>query len=182
MRFSSAWREKAEKKLHTIKSEKRSLEWLAARVMLSELLHEEKIIKHTPEGRPQLSDKSYHISISHSGNHAAILLHPQRRTGIDIETRSNRILRVSQRFVSEKEYIDNTQKTLHLLLHWSAKETLFKLMHASQIDFKTHLLIEPFRLALSGEIRAHELKTKKQQSFRIFYEIHPLYVLTWALE
>lgn len=180
--FSDALRRKAERKLATIKSERRALEWLAVRVMLFQLLGEEKIVKHATSGRPQITDNSYQISISHSGNYAAILLHPQRATGIDIETHTQRVLRVAHRFVSDNECIDTTHKTLHLLLHWSAKETMFKLMHETAIDFKTHFFIEPFHPEISGEIRAHESKTDLRQSFRISYEVHPDYVMTWSME
>lgn len=175
-------RQRAKQKLQTFKSDSRAKEWLAVRVMLYCLLGEKKIIKHTRSGRPQITDGSFQISISHSGNYAAILLHPCRRTGIDIEVRSNRVLRVAHRFVSPQEYVDETQKTLHLLLHWSAKETMFKRMHTSEINFKTHFFIEPFQLAASGEICAQESKTDQCHTFRIFYEVHPHYVMTWSLE
>ena len=40
-----------------------------------------------------------------------------------------------------------------LLLHWSAKEALFKLMGVEEVDFIRHLRIFPFSLSEEGSSR-----------------------------
>jgi len=66
-------------------------------------------------------------------------------------------------------------------LHWTAKETRIKLMNAQGIDFRQHLHIQPFTPATDGIIKASETKTVGGQSFDVHYEVHPDYVLTWAI-
>ncbi|WP_294080633.1 4'-phosphopantetheinyl transferase family protein [Proteiniphilum sp. UBA5384] len=162
-----------------MRSERRVIEWLSIRVLLFTLLEKEKTILNREDGKPYLEDGSYHISISHTRNYAAIYLHKTRPTGIDIEVRSERIKKVAGKFIAEEEYIDPTQKTVHQLLHWSAKESMFKLMEESEIDFRHHLHIHPFTPSIKGIISSTETKTDLNRIFQIHYEVHPDYVLTW---
>lgn len=178
--YPETLRQKAETDVAKIRSERRAREWLCTRIMLSLLLDEEKTICHHPNGRPYFRDESYQISISHTTRHAAVLLHPTLHTGIDIEARSERVKKVAHKFISEKEFVDGTQKTVHQLLHWSAKETLFKLIREEGVDFRQHLFIEPFTPQVSGIMTAHESKTPACHTFQIRYEVHPEYVLTWG--
>lgn len=171
---------KAEKHITNIKSEKRIAEWLAVRLMLFYLLNEEKIVYHKNDGKPYLMDNSYNISISHTNKYAAVLLHRFQKVGIDIEEISERVHKVASKFISENEFIDESQQSIHRLLHWSAKETLFKLIDVNEIDFKQHLHLEKFIPAEKGIITAYETKTSEKNQFNIFYEVHPEYVLTWS--
>lgn len=173
--------EKTYNHIHTLKSEKRVLEWLSTRLMLQQLLrNDEKIILHKQDGKPYLFDTSHNISISHTDKYAAILLHETEKVGIDIEVRSERVKKVAYKFIAETEFVDESQQTIHQLLHWSAKETLFKLMDETEIDFKEHLHIKPFIPTEKGIIAAYETKTDKHQEYTLQYEVHPEYVLTWA--
>ena len=83
--FPETLRERAAKHISGMRSEKRILEWLAVRLMLFQLSNEEKIVHHHRNGQPYLTDNSLHISISHTQNYAAILLHPSR-TAIEFIT------------------------------------------------------------------------------------------------
>ncbi|HBG56830.1 4'-phosphopantetheinyl transferase family protein [Proteiniphilum sp. UBA1028] len=167
--------------LHDIRSESRSIEWLSTRVMLMELLGKEQIILNREDGSPYLVDGKTNISISHTKDYATILLHESYAVGIDIETRSERVIKISAKFISDEEYIDPEQKIVHQLLHWSAKESLFKLMNEQGIDFRQHLYIHPFTPASKGIMKATETKTKENRSFCLHYEVHPDYVLTWTV-
>lgn len=172
----------AEEYVSKMRSERRVIEWLTTRVLLFELLGEEKIIDNRPDGRPFLKDGSYKISISHTKEYAAVLLHKQYSVGIDVETISERVKKLADKFISENEYIDLSQQVIHQLLHWSAKETLFKMMEESEIDFKEHLHVHPFRPGEKGVFQASESKTLRQKTFQIHYEVLPDAVLTWAMD
>ncbi|HOT64365.1 MAG: 4'-phosphopantetheinyl transferase superfamily protein [Bacteroidota bacterium] len=178
--FPETLRDKAQKHVKGIKSVKRATEWLSVRLMLYLLLNEEKIVHHHRDGRPYLTDRSFNVSISHTRNHAAILIHPSKNVGIDIEEISDRVYRVASKFVSQDEYIDPHHEKIHLLLHWSAKETMFKLLEESEIDFKQHLHLSKFIPEAKGTFQATESKTPLQRRFEIAYEVHPEYVLTWS--
>jgi len=142
--FPGHRRSEADTYLRNIRSERRSIEWLSTRLMLLDLLGKEQLILNRKDGSPYLDDGKNNISISHTKDYAAILLHETSAVGVDIETRSERVIKIAGKFISDEEYIDPAQKIVHQLLHWSAKESLFKLMNEQGIDFKQHLHIHPF--------------------------------------
>ncbi len=164
-------------------SESRKQEWLAVRVLLKELFQgEEKEIAYHPSGKPYLKDGSACISFSHTKGYVAVAVHPTAEVGVDIEQYGTRVRRVASRFVHEDEIpsIQSGDEIYALLLHWSAKETLFKLMDEQAVDFREHLRILPFTLAESGEMSAHESRTENGHDYHIYYHTHPDYVLTYA--
>ena len=166
--------------INGVRSDRRAIEWLSTRIMLLELLGKEQIIHNREDGSPFLENGKPYISISHTRDYAAILLHDSCPVGIDIEIRSERVKKIADKFISENEYIDPAQRTIHQLLHWSAKECLFKLMNEQGIDFRKHLFVHPFTPAVKGVITATESKTDQACSFTVHYEVHPDYVLTWT--
>ena len=168
--------------LQKFKAEKRQLEWLAVRVLLRELLGEEKKIDYLPSGKPFLKDRSTFISFSHTCGYVAVAVHPTKEVGIDIEQYGNRVSRLASRFVREDEMqsVKAGDEIYALLLLWSAKETMFKLMNQSDVDFLNHLHILPFIPTESGEMEAVEYRTDLHQTFQISYYTHPDYVLTFV--
>jgi phosphopantetheinyl transferase len=163
-------------------SEKRKQEWLAVRVLLKELCGEEKKIAYLPSGKPYLEDGSMHVSFSHTHGYVAVALHPSVEVGIDIEQYGTRVRRVASRFVREDERvsIEAGDEVYALLLHWSAKETMFKLMEDEAVDFIKHLRILPFEPEESGKFEAYEKRSGQDRNFLIHYDTHPDYVLTYA--
>jgi Phosphopantetheinyl transferase len=164
-------------------SSSRRLEWIAVRVLLFELLREEKEIAYNSNGRPYLLDKSLNISISHTrGFVSVIVAKPDKEVGIDIEQYSERVRRVAYRFVREDEELSNYDEadtTYSLLLHWSAKEVVFKCLNATDVDFLQHIRILPFHVAHEGILDAEEYRTQEALKFRIHYFLHSEFVLTW---
>ena len=171
-----------DRELINIRSKKRALEWMSTRLILQELTNDNKTVKHNSQGQPFLSDKSYQISISHSNDYVVVLLHKSKKVGVDIENFSHRILKIEKRFISQEEYIDPKNRTLHLILHWCAKETLYKLMDSTEIIFKDHLHIQPFKIEKKGLIKANESLTEDRATFDIQYEVNPDFVLTWGIQ
>ena len=171
-----------ESDLQKFKAEKRQLEWLAVRVLLKELLGEEKVIDYLPSGKPFLKDRSACVSFSHTCGYVAVAVHPTKEVGIDIEQYGNRVSRLVSRFVREDEMqsVRAGNEIYALLLHWSAKETMFKLMNQSDVDFLDHLHILPFIPTELGEMEAVEYRTDLHQTFQISYYTHSDYVLTFA--
>lgn len=164
--------------------EKRKREWLAVRVLLKALCGEEKEIAYEPSGRPYLKDGSRHISISHTRGYVAVALHPSCEVGLDIEQYGTRVKKVASRFIrpDEEPAMAQGDGTYALLLHWSAKETLFKLMGVDGVDFIRHLHVLPFTLSGQGEFEACEYRTARQGHYRVRYVTHPDFVLTWAVK
>lgn len=137
------------------KSSSRQLEFLAVRVLIKELTGVEYRVSHYESGKPYLDGCKSKISISHTKGYVAVVLHPEKETGIDIEYRSDRVKKVVERFISEKEMSLICDKLLFItdedekdcamvnmyLLFWSAKETMFKMLDSSGVDFLEHLHI-----------------------------------------
>lgn len=165
--------------LERVKGVERRREWLASRVLLQQLLGHEARIAYRPDGAPYLPDEPWQISISHTKGYAAVLLQTDPPVGIDIEYRAPRILRIRSRFVSaaEEAGIDPAQEVEHLLVHWCAKEALFKMIGQQEVDFVDHLHVQPFPLQPCGMIEVRETRTARQATFRLAYRLFPDFVL-----
>lgn len=163
-------------------SDSRKQEWLAIRVLLKALCGEEKEIAYLPSGKPYLKDGRGFISISHTRGYVAVALHPSVEVGVDIEKYGEKVKRVASRFIrpDEEVSISRGDEIYGLLLHWSAKETMFKLMGEEGVDFLQHLHILPFTPSAEGVIRACEYRTSHSHQYLIHYITHPDFVLTWS--
>lgn len=164
-----------------IASDKRKLEFLGIRVALKTLLGKEINIEYDREGKPYLSDKSYHISVSHSNKWIAVIAHPTRLVGIDIECPTDKILKLYQRFLSsiEQRELSNGEDIRQLMLAWSAKEALYKIIGKEAIDFANQLRIFPFVVKDSGEMQAQHTPTKS--FYQLDYQQTEEYILVYCL-
>lgn len=123
----------------------RKKEWLATRALLNELITEPHLIKYHIDGRPYLENDPTNISISHSTGYIAILLHSTSIPGIDIELITRKVGKVASRFLSPDELAicnDNAeQSNRRMLVHWCAKEAIFKMVPLSNIEFSTDIRV-----------------------------------------
>ncbi len=167
-----------------IKSPARRLEYLAVRLLCSELLDADFVIEYREDGSPQLKSEGMYryISISHTKGYAAVFMHTSLPVGIDIEQYGEKVLRIQSKFINEKEEKNLDPKKLisHLLLHWSAKESLFKAMGQTGVDFRLHLHIHPFVPLSEGCFNAHETRTLQSNHYSIHYKVESDFVLTRA--
>ena len=163
-------------------SESRQREWLAVRILLKELCGEEKKIGYLPSGKPYLEDGSMRVSFSHTKGYVAVAVHPFAEVGVDIEQYGTRVRKVASRFIREDERVSiaSGDEIYGLLLHWSAKETMFKLMEEEAVDFVSHLHIRPFQLQPSGTFQACEYRSQHGRTFLIHYDTHSDFVLTFS--
>ncbi len=135
-------------------------------------------------GKPYLADASASLSISHTKGYVAVVLGlPGREVGIDIEQYGERVRKVAHKFMREDEQpsVFRGTDTWSLLLHWSAKETMFKCLNASEVDFRRHMRILPFAVNESGVFSAEEYRTVEKRRFTIHYYLFPDFVLTLSL-
>lgn len=166
-----------------IKAEQRRKEWIGTRLLLKEMLGFETNIYHQSSGAPYLSlEIKKNISISHTKGYVAIMLADiTRATGIDIEYRSDRVLKVRKRFMNpeEENFIDPLHETEHLLICWCAKETLYKIINRQEVDFCRHLHIQPFSYSKNGVFTVYETHSSQRQSFKLMFQVKDDYVITW---
>lgn len=164
-----------------IRSESRILEILAVRVLIKELLGEEKKIEYLPSGRPVLADQSYYIGISHTRKYVSVVLNSNYSVALDMEHISDRVRRVRSRLVSDAEYIDEQQDLIHLLLHWSTKEAIFKYIDMEAVDFRKHLRVDHFTPQSFGNFTARESRTDNVHQFQVYYWLMEDFVLVYIL-
>lgn len=169
--------------LSAMRTEKRQQEWLASRTALKEILGQEALIHYRENGAPFLEDKTSALSISHTKGYAAVLLSEQAVAGIDIEYRSDRVLKIRSRFMSTEEEagIDKFHEVEHLLIHWCAKEALFKMMGQEDVDFVRHLHVLPFPYNETGYFKVRESCTPEGASYILNYLVKPDFILVWSL-
>lgn len=170
--------------LAKLKAPHRRIEWLAVRVLLAHLMGCEAEVAYMPNGRPYLVGNQYSLSISHTKGYVAVLLSSSTSlVGIDIEQTGERVRKVAHKFIGPNEKITlyDGSDVWSLLLHWSAKESMFKCLDTPEVDFIAHLHIHPFQVQASGTFQAHESRTPSTQEYSIHYLLHPDFVLTYIV-
>lgn len=168
--------------LELIVSEKRKLEFLGVRVALKNLLGYEPEIGYTPDGKPFLTNKSQHISVSHSGKWIAVMAHTNKSVGIDVEIPSEKIQKIYTRFLSDTEQLElsNGENLNQLQIAWSAKEALYKIIGKEAVDFAKQLRLFPFEVRTEGDILVEHIPSKK--SYQLHYIQQSAYTLVYCLD
>ncbi|GAB2816931.1 4'-phosphopantetheinyl transferase family protein [Ferruginibacter profundus] len=132
----------------TITHPHKRLQHLAGRFLLKELYPDFPLdlIKIADTRKPFLENETYHFSISHCRDYAAVLISKEKRVGVDIELVNDKIERILHKFLTDEECLlmprGAIQKTATLF--WSVKETVYKWQGTGGTDFKEHIRIEKF--------------------------------------
>ncbi len=169
--------------LSSFSSVKRKTEWVAVRVLLKELIQEERQIEYTLSGKPYFLDNKGYLSISHTDSFVAVIYSSTTAVSIDIERFHERVNRVAYRFINEDEeyvYVAGENETWMKLLVWSTKETIYKYIDTENVDWLEHIKTYPFMLQQEGSIVAKEYRTPSQLLFYISYFREKEFVLTWT--
>ena len=172
-------------------SEFRRVEWTAVRVLLYTVLDRQVHISYNEQGAPLLPDyEGLHISISHTKGYVAIALSETAVVGIDVEQierldTSNqfddkekvpRVEKVRSRFMRNDEYAETI---VGMLLHWSAKETVFKVLGREGVDFQDEMKVQPFdETQYEGDFQLEDLK--EDDTYIIYYKVFDDFVLTYT--
>jgi 4'-phosphopantetheinyl transferase len=169
-------------KAETFSNPQRTLQWLASRVLLQEVLQEmdlgHAVLHKLLSGRPVLDAEGFHVSISHTLEYAAVVVSNQP-IGVDVEMLGNRISRVRHKFMNDADFellnAEDDIAGMHLV--WSAKEALFKYHPEGALDFRQHLHLKKIEEGLlSGQIK----KGNEQEDLLLPYEFLQGGVIAWA--
>lgn len=169
----------------TIKNERRRKEWLTVRLLLRTMTSDEERLVYDPTGKPRLTFSNWHISISHSANRVAILLHPLKFPGIDIELITRDIITPSRKFLSSSEWqdclIEGSLSNQDILLRWCAKEAVFKMVPFTDIDFASQIAVEaPPITAGKGNFVAHFIAPGEHLGIPLSYRIIDEMLMVWG--
>lgn len=133
-----------------LKTEQRKKEFLTSRLLL-EQLSPNAIITYNKFGAPKL-DNGKHISIAHSKKMVAIIT-SQQQVSVDIEKISMKALRVSSKFVSEKNLKKLSKEKATLI--WCIKEAAYKWHQKGGVDFIKDIVIPEFSAKEKGKTTIH---------------------------
>lgn len=159
--------------LSNIRSIARKREILAVYALLSYMTgRDDLLIEYDERGKPQI--QGWYLGISHTKGWAALILSKRRCVAVDIEYKSDRVAKVVPRFMRPDEKTDNL---LCQLVSWSAKETVYKLLSAENLQYY-EMRLKPFEPLTKGRLEVENLKN--EGSIVVDYELNEDYVLTYA--
>jgi len=171
---------------------RRRLEWLAGRYLVHFMLLkagqaglEERIPVLKDEfGKPHLEGSAFHLSFSHSHERVAVLL-ARCSGGIDIQYFVPKIGAIAHKFMreAEAESLSSATRLEHLHLYWGAKEALYKAYGRKELDFRQHILVEPFQYAgPTVQSTGAVVKGGFSQQYDLWFERLQDYFLVTCLE
>lgn len=166
------------------------LQHLAGRYLLQFLFpdfpYEEILIADTR--KPYLPNEQYHFSISHCGNYAAAIVSSTHRVGIDIEIPTEKVERISHKFIHENErafMVNGEWSILNnnlLTVLWSTKEALFKWYSLGKVDFREHMqLINSIKKQNDSLLLPFVFKKDEPVYLNIVAMIFDEIVLSWVI-
>lgn len=130
------------------------------------------LIQHDSSGKPSID--GWNISISHTKGYVAIILSHSRNVAIDLEYINPRVNKIAGRFLRSDE---NAPDLLSRLVHWCAKETMYKYFSEQHLGFE-EMRVRPFSVRSCGEIEAENMKTSKV--LNVHYVCNDEYVMAWS--
>jgi len=162
--------------------DKRKLEWLATRLLLREMIGSDFSISYLPSGKPLLNHKLFRkISITHSRDFVAIIVHESKNVGIDIENRKRDFRRIEKRFLSVAELNFVKENEDLKCLFWCAKEAVFKLVEEEGIEFKEQILVRPNR-EHEDQLLATFISKDKNTDYQLSYDYFADNYLVWVAD
>ncbi len=168
-----------------LKSEARRKEKLAERALLNMIFDDERVyLGHHDNGKPYLQNLATEISISHTNDYVAIILHPDEDLGIDIERLDRDFSAVEKKALSEDELEDLSERhrSLQLAIYWCAKEAIYKRMSINGVDFAEQIEVEKFNPHDEGEIDAtFYYKDGTEEEFELEYMTFDNHVMVWLV-
>ena len=157
------------------KSEQRKCEVLAVRLLIKEIIGDNVQLLHQDNGKPYLSS-GMNISISHTRGFAVIIVSHSKQVSVDIEYFSNRIERIRSKFMRDDE---NASSQVKLLMHWCAKETMYKLFPEDNLIFNKMQLLSVDGNDSTGIITAKNIFRNRNVS--VYYRTFCNCLLTYAV-
>lgn len=165
------------------KNDGRKLEFLAIRALMYEMLRVNGASKgllshagdftHNGQGKPLF--RGYHVSISHTKGYAALIMSKKSEVAVDIEYMSDRVERIASKFLRKDERADSLDAKL---VHWCAKETVFKLFSEENLLFED-MRVKPFDTMADWACDVENLKSGK--TARVDFELAMDFVLTYSM-
>lgn len=164
---------------------KRTLHWLASRVLLRYLLKTNEFISCPSDenGKPYLPNYPYEISFTHSYDYAGLIMSQKGPCGIDLEIIKDKVVRIKEKFLKPDELAFILNENIEQLYAcWCAKEAVYKLQGNKGISFLENMTILPFQYKPQGVMTVMLRKERLAKSFQVYYEKFQDYMLGYVVE
>ena len=164
----------------------RKREWLATRALLNELMSKPHLIKYHNDGRPYIENCAINMSISHSTGYIAIILHSTSVPGIDIELITRKVGKLGSRFLSSDELEacnEEAEFSNHrMLVHWCAKEAIYKMVPFSNIEFANDIrILLSNTVNVSGSFQGFFNYKSGSVPITLYYKIVSEVLIVWGV-
>ena len=154
-------------------------QFLAIRNIFKFLCIDDKDLKYDKAGKPIFS-KNKKLSISHSGNYAAVII-SNYNVGIDIEKISDKAIKIKHKFLQiELNYPIEFDNQISLI-YWNIKESIYKAMGIMGVDFKKNILALPLDIN-SANCKSWYLNNDDIYSFETYFRISKNYTLAYVIK
>jgi Phosphopantetheinyl transferase len=164
---------------------KRTLHWLATRVLLREMLQTPGYIDCPSDenGKPYLANFPQRISLTHSFDYAAVMMSDDGEVGIDLELVKPKIQRIADKFMKPEELAAIGKENIgQLYACWCAKEAVYKLQGNKGVSFKDNMTIQPFEFQDQGVLFLDLDTPERREQFKVYYERFQEYMLGYVAE
>ena len=167
------------KLLNQKKSEIQKKQFLAIRNIFKLLSIEDKEVKYDKAGKPIFSQNKA-LSISHSGNYAAVII-SNHSVGIDIEKISDKAIKIKDKFLQiELNYPQELNNQISLV-YWNIKESIYKAVGITGIDFKKNILALPLDIN-AAKCKSWYVNNDDIYSFETYFRISKNYTLAFVIK
>jgi 4'-phosphopantetheinyl transferase len=167
--LSLAYLSEGEKReIEGIRNERKLVEALSGKVLVKSLAEKLRLsysgLIKDDCSKPFLLDSKFHISLSHSYPYACAAINKSLPIGIDIEEPKEQVLKIRNKFLSDREIVMVEDSKEKACIFWSAKEALYKLHGRKKLIFKENLKVEIKKntpqLEMEGEIICNNIHEK----------------------
>ena len=163
--------------------EKRKVEWLASRVLIKQLTGLDFTIRYSELGKPIIDHPIYkHLSISHSRDFAAVILHEHLNVGLDIENINRNYNPIEKRYLSDEELIQVNKTPKMQCIYWCAKEAIFKLVPEDGVEFRHQIQISPFNPESGNDFSARFIAGTHELIYKLHFQTFSDHCLVWVTD
>ena len=167
------------KLLNQKKSEIQKKQFLTIRNIFKLLFIEDNEVKYDKLGKPIFSQNKI-LSISHSGNYAAVIISDQS-VGIDIEKINGKAYKIKHKFLHIELNYPQELNNQTSLVYWNIKESIYKAVGITGIDFKKNILTLPLGIN-SSKCKSWYVNNDDIYSFETHFRISKNYTLAFVIK
>lgn len=173
-----------QKYIDELSSTSRKLERATAIWLSRQLAGDFNSIYYDEFKKPHFKENNLYLSLSHTNNYVASIVHPEKRVGVDMEKISNKALKVASKFLNSEEYktlSKQIDKELFATIYWAAKEALYKLYGKKSLIFAKQLKVKGIgSKKFCGEILNENGEVKIKA--KLFYKQWTDHAIVYAIE